>query len=176
MSEKNPKLRQANEKDTDLVADNLEMELKAVVNGEIINIEELADPVFSSKMIGDGYGIRPTGKKIYSPVSGKIEEVAMTKHAVYLSTANNIKLLIHIGIDTIKLKGEGFITSLENGMKIDQGDLLIEFNPKFIEDEGLDPVVSVIILDRKDKIIDVIVFPTKNAKANETVALKAIIH
>lgn len=156
-------------------SNTIEIELKAVIDGEIIKVEEIEDPVFSSKMIGDGYGVIPTGKNLYSPISGRIEEIASTKHAVYLSSSNNIKLLIHLGIDTIELKGEGFETTLENNMYVEKGDLLISFDPDFVIKEGLNPVVSVIILDQQGKEMDVVVYPTKKAKANETLALKAKI-
>lgn len=154
----------------------LEIELKAVIDGEIIKVEEISDPVFSSKMIGDGYGIIPTGKKLYSPVAGKIEEIALTKHAVYLSTKDDIKLLIHLGIDTIQLKGEGFETTIEKDMFVEAGDLLISFDPDFVIKEGLIPVVSVIILDKNEKQMDIVVYPATKAIANETVALEAKIY
>lgn len=158
------------------LADTIKIELKAVIDGEVIRIEEIEDPVFSSKMIGNGYGIIPTGKKLYSPISGTVEEIASTKHAVYLSGTDGLKLLIHLGIDTIELKGEGFKSQVEKGMSIEKGDLLVTFDPDFIRDKGLNPVVSVIILDQKEKEMDVIVYPTEEAKANESLALKANIY
>lgn len=172
MSEKNTQDSQNTENQANIV----EIELKAVIDGEIIKVEEIEDPVFSSKMIGDGYGIIPTGKKLYSPIAGKIEEIASTKHAVYLSTNNNVKLLIHLGIDTILLKGEGFQTTLEKGTIVEEGDLLVSFDPDFIRQEGLNPVVSVIVLGQKDQGMDVSVYPSEIAKANETIALKAKIY
>lgn len=157
------------------LSDVIDIELKAVIDGEVIKVEEIEDPVFSNKMIGNGYGIIPTGKKLYSPIVGKIEEVAETKHAIYLSTANNLKILIHIGIDTIELKGEGFESKVEKGMFVKEGDLLVVFDPEFIKEKGLNPIVSVIILDQKEKKIELVVYPVKVAKANESLALKAKI-
>lgn len=171
MSEKN----QQDSQQIENQSDSLEIELKAVTDGEIIKIDEIEDPVFSSKMIGDGYGIIPTGKTLYSPIAGKVEEIASTKHAVYLSSLDNVKLLIHLGIDTIQLNGKGFETTIEKDMFVEAGDLLVSFDPDFIRKEGLNPVVSVIILEQKEKEMDVIVYPSKNAKANETLALKAKI-
>lgn len=168
MTEANNQNRQS--KDTE---NTIEIELKAVIDGEIIKLDEIEDPVFSSKMIGDGYGIIPTGKKLYSPVTGKVEEIASTKHAVYLSTADNIKVLLHLGIDTIQLKGEGFETKIEKDMHIEKGDLLIQFDPEFIIKEGLNPVVSVIVLTQQ--ALELEVYPTKKAKANKTLALHAKI-
>lgn len=147
------------------------LELTAVVDGEIIPIEEVEDQIFAGKMIGDGFGIRPSGKKIYSPVDATIEQIASTKHAIYLSTSDNTKILIHIGIDTIELKGKGFEGNLEKGMLVKKGDVLVEFDPKFIMDEGFNPVVSVIILGESSGDSEIIVYPTEKAIANETIAL-----
>jgi len=149
------------------------LELTAVVDGEIIPMEEVEDQIFASKMIGDGYGLRPSGKNVYSPVDARIEKNASTKHTIYLSTSDNTKILIHIGIDTIELKGEGFTSDLEKGMQVSKGDLLVKFDPKYIIDEGFNPVISVIILEKSDKTREITVYPTKNAIANETIALKA---
>lgn len=154
----------------------LEIKLPAVIDGEVIRIEDIEDPVFSSKMIGDGYGIIPTGGKVYSPITGKVEEIASTSHAVYLSDENNIKNLIHLGIDTIKLKGEGFQNKLEKGMFIKKGDLLIDYDTDFIQKAGLNPVVSVVILDQKDKNMDLVVYPSKSVKSNKNIAAKAKIY
>ena len=147
------------------------LELTAVVDGEIIPIEEVEDQIFAGKMIGDGFGIRPSGKKIYSPVDATIEQIASTKHAIYLSTSDNTKILIHIGIDTIELKGKGFEGNLEKGMLVKKADVLVEFDPKFIMDEGFNPVVSVIILGESSGDSEIIVYPTEKAIANETIAL-----
>lgn len=147
------------------------LELTAVVDGQIIPIEEVEDQIFAGKMIGDGFGIRPTGKKVYSPVDATIEQIASTKHAIYLSTKDNIKILIHIGIDTIELKGQGFEGILEKGMFVNKGNVLVEFDPKFIIDEGFNPVVSVIILGESSEGKELTVYPTEHATANETIAL-----
>lgn len=165
-----------NSKNEKLKSNSRILELKAVMNGEIIRIEEVADSIFSEKMIGNGYGLLPSGKKLYSPVDGVIEEIASTKHAVYLSTNDNEKILIHIGIDTIKLDGQGFETNIESGMSVKKGDLLVTFDPDFIRESGFNPVVSVILLDQDNRQTDFIVYPKKEAQANETVALQINIH
>ncbi len=146
-------------------------EVRAVVDGEIIPIEEVNDQIFSQKLIGDGYGIHPKSQTVYSPVDGKIEQVAPTKHAVYIALNERMKLLIHIGIDTIDLKGEGFESQLKKGMPVTKGEPLIQFDPSFIKDEGLNPVISVVLLNGSTDILDFTVHPTKEAKAMETVAL-----
>lgn len=157
------------------INDFTKLELKAVVDGEIIPIEEVDDQIFAQKMIGDGFGIMPTGKEIVAPISGRIEEIASTNHAIYLSAPDGLKLLIHIGIDTIALKGEGFSSNLEKGMSILAGDILVHFDPVFIKNEGYNPVVSTVILEQADKKIEITTYPAKEAVANETIALTAKI-
>jgi len=151
------------------------LELPAVIDGTIIPIEEVEDQIFSNKMIGDGYGIRPTGKIVYSPINGKIEQIASTKHAICLSTSDNIKLLIHIGLDTIELKGKGFKSNIEKGMDVHRGDILVEIDPKFIIDEGYNPVIAVVILNQLDNS-DISIYPNSKAVGNETIALKMKIN
>ena len=150
---------------------NIRMEVIAVVDGEIIPIEEVEDQIFSRKMIGDGYGIHPTSQTVYSPVDGKIEQVAQSKHAVYIAMDDEVKLLIHIGIDTIDLKGEGFTSQLKKGEPVKKGDPLIHFDPVFIKKEGLNPVICVILLNGSQKKLNLTVQPTKEAKANKTIAM-----
>ena len=84
--------------------------LLAAQNGTIIPIEKLPDPVFSGKVLGDGYAIDPTDGKVLSPVSGTIVDVQDTLHAYCLETDDGLELLVHIGINTVELKGEGFRT------------------------------------------------------------------
>lgn len=151
------------------------IEVPAVVDGEVIPIEEVDDQIFSKKMMGDGYGIYPTGRVVYSPVAGKVEQIASTKHAIYLSMADGIKLLIHIGIDTVELKGEGFESTLKKGMVVKKGDPLVTFDPELIADEGFNPVVTVVFLNGNEAKFDLTVFPTKEAKGKQTIAMKVQI-
>ena len=150
---------------------NIRMEVTAVVDGEIIPIENVEDQIFSQKMIGDGYGIHPTSQTVYSPVDGRIEQVAQSKHAVYIAIDEEIKLLIHIGIDTIDLKGEGFTSELKKDTPVKKGDPLIHFNPTFIKEEGLNPVICVILLNGSKDKFNLTVHPEKEALANETIAM-----
>lgn len=147
------------------------IEIPAVVDGEVIPIEEVDDQIFSKKMMGDGYGINPTGDVIYAPVDGVVEQVASTKHAIYLSIEEGVKLLIHIGIDTIELKGKGFESSLEKGVSFKKGEPLVHFDPKLIADEGFNPIVTVVVLTGSEKEFDLTIFPTKEAKGKQTIAM-----
>ncbi len=83
--------------------------------------------------------------------------------------------MIHLGIDTIELKGEGFKSNLEKGMFVKKGDILVEIDPGFIKEEGFNPVVSVVILELSKTNEEIEVYPTKEAVGNETIALRARI-
>ncbi|GEN49487.1 PTS sugar transporter subunit IIA [Alkalibacterium pelagium] len=85
------------------------------VNGKVIPIDEVDDPVFSQKMMGDGFGVVPSDGDIYSPGSGKVVSVFPTQHAVGLELDNGIEVLVHIGIDTVELEGGPFDTLVKEG-------------------------------------------------------------
>ena len=95
-------------------------ELKATQTGELVDIATLPDPVFAEKMLGDGFAIKPSDDKIYSPASGTVIEVQDSLHAYGIETPDGLQLLIHIGINTVELNGEGFTTSIKKGDKIYQ--------------------------------------------------------
>lgn len=94
------------------------IELYNPVDGEVIPIEDVSDPVFSQKMMGDGYGVEPTNGEIYPPVEGEVVSVFPTKHALGLKTDNGIEVLVHIGIDTVELEGAPFEVFVSEGDKI----------------------------------------------------------
>lgn len=83
-------------------------EIYCPVNGEVLAIEAVSDPVFASKAMGDGFAVEPTDGVVYSPVIGKVTSVFPTKHAIGLVTEDGLEVLVHIGIDTVALNGEGF--------------------------------------------------------------------
>ncbi len=95
------------------------------VSGEVIDIKDIPDPVFAEKMMGDGFGIKPTSNEIVSPIDGEVVSVFPTNHAVGLKTKEGIEVLIHVGIDTVNLKGEGFTSNIKAGDKVLAGDLLL---------------------------------------------------
>lgn len=110
-------------------------DLTAMVSGQLIKIEDVKDEVFSQKMMGDGIAIIPTEGKILAPASGKITSVYPTGHAVNLSLDIGVDAIIHIGIDTVELKGKGFTKKVSNGQKVGRGDILIELDRDLISSE-----------------------------------------
>src|SRR5690625_4943680 len=95
-----------------------DVELYNPVDGEVIPIEEVSDPVFSQKMMGDGYGVEPTNGEIYSPIDGEVVSVFPTKHALGLKTDNGIEVLVHIGVDTVELEGDPIEILVSEGDKV----------------------------------------------------------
>lgn len=127
-------------------------ELKAYVTGKTITIEEVADGVFSEKVLGDGMAICPEDGKLYAPADGKVVTVMEdTKHACGLELADGIQILLHVGIDTVEMNGKGFIYHVSEGQEVKTGDLLIEFDREVIKAEGCrDTVVMVVVENSND--------------------------
>ena len=144
-------------------------ELKAMVNGEVISVTEVKDDVFSSCMLGKGIAIHPTDGVVVAPVDGEIS-VTMegTNHAVGIRIAEGFDLLIHIGLDTVSLNGEGFTSHISMGQKVKAGDKLITFDKALVESKGLCSDVILISLD--NPALPALDFKTgMTASAGETV-------
>ena len=114
-------------------------------NGDFVPIEEVSDPVFSQKMMGDGFGVDPSDGKIYSPGKGKVVSVFPTKHAVGVELDNGIEVLVHIGIDTVELKGDPFETVVEEGDLVEPGTLLSTVDLDKLAAAGKETTVIVIL-------------------------------
>ena len=136
------------------------------VKGEVENIEKSVDATFASKMMGDGLAIKPAEGKLYAPMDCKVESIFSTGHAVTLSSKEGVNILIHIGVDTVNLEGKGFTKHVKDGDEIKAGDLLIEFDPDYIKDQGLSDQTMLIIMDSDDMEID---FDLGNKDAKERV-------
>lgn len=130
------------------------VEIASAVDGIIMPIEAVKDPVFASKAMGDGIGITPANGKVYAPFDGVAEAVFPTGHAVGLRGTCGLEVLIHIGIDTVQMEGRGFKAHIKQGDSVKKGDLLVEFDKAMIESEGYDPTVMVILtnMDQVEKL------------------------
>lgn len=128
------------------------LELKAYLSGKTIGIEEVKDDVFSSKMMGDGIAIIPTTDLVKAPADGKIVVVMKeSKHAVGIKFENGVEALIHVGIDTVSMKGEGFELFVEEGDNVKEGDSLIKFDLELIKQRGFATDTMLIITDNAGK-------------------------
>ncbi|WP_297280610.1 sucrose-specific PTS transporter subunit IIBC [uncultured Anaerococcus sp.] len=149
----NPKANQTDFPDKVNTMDNVAIEVLEVfapIKGYVKPIDQSLDEAFKSKALGDGVAIDIVDNKIYAPINGVIESVFPTKHAIGLSTTNGINILIHAGIDTVSLNGEGFKTYVKDGDAVNKGDLLMEMDPEFIESKGLSTQTMLIFMDLDD--------------------------
>ena len=119
------------------------------VDGELIPISQVSDPTFAEKMLGDGVAIIPSSNEIKAPADGDIAMVFDTNHAASIVT-NGIELLVHCGIDTVNLKGEGFSAHTETGAKVKLGDALLSMDLDLIKEKGYDTVIPIIVLNTTD--------------------------
>lgn len=126
----------------------------APLAGKAIQLDEVSDPVFAKKMLGDGMAIIPESSIVYSPVNGKITMFAETKHAIGLVTEEGVEILIHIGIDTVTLKGTGFKSLVADGDQVKVGTPLVEVDLATLKKHALDPTTMVIVTNSKEFTID----------------------
>lgn len=123
---------------------NKGLEVDATVDGELIPITEVKDDVFSTKMLGDGYAIKPTSGEIHSPVEGDISTLFPTKHAIGIKTKEGLEILVHLGIDTVELNGAPFEMKIQKGDHVIAGQLLGTMDLKQVTDSGRDDSVIVV--------------------------------
>ncbi|QJC34689.1 PTS glucose transporter subunit IIA [Enterobacteriaceae endosymbiont of Donacia crassipes] len=125
----------------------------APISGKIINIEKVPDMVFSDKIVGDGIAIDPIGNIIVSPVDGIIGKIFDTNHAFSIKTNNNIELFIHFGIDTINLKGQGFIRKFDLNKTniVKKGEIIIELDLEFLK-KMAKSIYTPIVISNIEKI------------------------
>ncbi|WAI11835.1 MAG: PTS glucose transporter subunit IIA [Buchnera aphidicola (Macrosiphum albifrons)] len=121
------------------------IEIIAPLSGEIIKIEDVPDHVFSKKIVGDGIAIKPSGNQMLAPVNGKIGKIFDTMHAFSIISEDNVELFVHFGIDTVKLKGEGFKKKAKDNQKVKIGDEIITFDLDFLTEKAQSILTPVVI-------------------------------
>ena len=144
-------------------------EVHSVADGQVINIEDVKDPVFSQKMMGDGFAVEPENGHIVSPVAGKVTSVFPTKHALGLVTDNGLEVLVHIGLDTVSLEGKPFEVKVTEGQTVAAGDLLVEADLDAIRAAGRE-TSTIVVFTNADTIKSVKVEHTGKLAANAPVA------
>lgn len=113
--------------------------------GKVCPLTEVPDPAFAKKMIGDGIAIEPTGDAVYAPVDGTVLSVFETEHAIVFENTEHIRLLLHIGIGSMRLQGEGFTAHVKNGQQVKAGDRLLSLDLDYIRQKA-DALVSPIVM------------------------------
>lgn len=123
------------------------VEIQSPLDGVIIDITEVPDAVFAGKIVGDGCAVIPSGNKVVSPIDGKIVTVMDSLHAYCIEGKDGINIMIHIGIDTVNLKGEGFKAFVKVGDEVKIGDLIAEVDFNLISEKGYSTHTPVVILE-----------------------------
>ncbi|WP_226581638.1 PTS glucose transporter subunit IIA [Halobacillus litoralis] len=130
-----------------------EEQIVAPVNGKVVSLDEVDDPVFSQRMMGDGVAVEPTDGKVVSPVSGEIVQLFPTNHAVGIKTKSGVEVLVHIGLETVSMEGEGFEGHVKTGDKVQAGDELITFDMNLVKEKAKSTITPVVITNFDD-IVD----------------------
>jgi PTS system sucrose-specific IIC component len=124
--------------------------LGSPLKGEAILMSDVPDPTFAAEVLGPGAAVKPSEGKVVAPADGEIGMIFDTKHAVALNLDNGMEILIHIGINTVELNGEGFTAHVADGDKVKKGQTLITFDKAFIESKGYNSTTPVIVTNADD--------------------------
>ncbi|HFI0461794.1 TPA: beta-glucoside-specific PTS transporter subunit IIABC [Streptococcus suis] len=130
------------------------------LSGQILPLEKVNDATFSKKMLGDGVAIIPKDGKVYAPFDGAVTSLFPTKHAIGLTSDEGVELLIHFGLETVELKGRGFVSHVSDGEKVEKGQLMLEVDVEMLVAEGYDIVTPVVVTNTQE-YLDVLLLSTK---------------
>ncbi|ORP07207.1 PTS glucose/maltose transporter subunit IIBCA [Streptococcus mitis] len=144
-------------------------EVYSVVDGQVVALEQVKDPVFAQKMMGDGFAVEPANGNIVSPVSGTVSSIFPTKHALGLVTEAGLEVLVHIGLDTVSLEGKPFTVHVAEGQKVAAGDLLVTADLDAIRAAGRE-TSTVVVFTNGDAIKSVKLEKTGSLAAKTAVA------
>lgn len=139
------------------------------MKGKLISLEAVDDFMFAQKMLGDGFAIKPPANEVYAPISGKITALFPTGHAYGITQKNGIEILLHLGIDTVELGGDGFISKVSVGENVKQGQLLAEMDIEFLKSKQVD-VTSMLVFTSGQKVE--LLKENKTVEALETQIIK----
>ncbi|MBR2564566.1 MAG: PTS beta-glucoside transporter subunit IIBCA [Paenibacillus sp.] len=149
------------------------LEIASPIHGTVVDLEQVPDPAFSEKHMGEGIAIEPSEGKVYAPFDGVVAHVMdKSKHAVILEHATGVQLLVHVGINTVGLKGNGFVTHVKSGEPVVAGQLLIEFDMDTIREAGLPLITPVLIPSGIETIASVTALSSGPVQANGEKVLK----
>ncbi|MGC5773114.1 beta-glucoside-specific PTS transporter subunit IIABC [Paenibacillus pabuli] len=143
---------------------NNRYEILSPMAGEVVQLKEINDVTFAGEHMGKGIAIRPTSGRVVSPISGVVQTVYRTKHAIGLVSDDGVEMLIHIGQDTVQLKGQHFTVHVKDGDRVNPGDLIVEFDLQAIKDAGFETVTPIIITNTSN-YLDVV--GTEDASVQE---------
>lgn len=124
------------------------------LNGQVLSLEQVPDPVFSQKMMGEGVAIMPTGGDVVAPIDGTVVLISKTKHAIGIRTKDNTEVLIHVGLETVTLKGEGFTVFVNEGDAVSVGQKLIAVDWNLIKEKVPSIITPIVITNSAERSVD----------------------
>lgn len=127
-------------------------ELKSPVPGELISLEKVTDPVFSGGIMGPGFAIIPESDELYSPTIGKVKSIFPTKHAIGIESQDGREILVHLGIDTVELNGQGFTLFVKEGDQLDYQTKLVKIDREYLKTQGKEDTVIILFPEEKQKL------------------------
>lgn len=148
---------------------NNEVALFAPANGQVIALSKTSDPIFNQGTMGDGFGLEPQDQTVVAPVSGTVSMIAETKHAIGIITAEGLEVLVHMGIDTVGLKGEPFTITVENGQEITAGEQIASMDLEMVKAKGLDTTIMTLVTN-SNSTLDGLDVTEGNCAAGDQVA------
>lgn len=153
-----------------------EVALYSPASGEVIALSKTSDPIFNQGTMGEGFGVVPNDKFVVAPVSGTVSMIAETKHAIGIITETGLEVLIHMGVDTVGLKGKLFTVTVENGQVVKAGDQIATMDIDFVKAEGLDTTIMTLVTNSNSTLagLDVTEGPCEAGTLAAQAYLKAV--
>lgn len=141
--------------------------IMAPLNGEVIPLEQVPDPTFSEKMLGDGVAIVPRDGLVVSPVKGEVVQLFSTKHAIGIRSEKGLEILIHVGLETVSMNGEGFESYVSKGDRVTVGQPVIRFSLETVR-ENAKSTITPIVITNPEFINSIQIETNKEVRASET--------
>ncbi|MED5524157.1 PTS glucose transporter subunit IIA [Gallaecimonas pentaromativorans] len=126
------------------------IDITAPVSGELVDIEAVPDVVFADKIVGDGIAIKPSSHQVVAPVNGTIGKIFETNHAFSIESEDGVEIFVHIGIDTVELKGEGFVRVAQEGQQVKRGEPVLECDLAFLQEHARSILTPVVVSNMDD--------------------------
>lgn len=152
--------------DTMTSNDHLESDIYSPLNGSIVPLSKVNDPIFAEEMMGKGLAIQPESDEVRAPIAGTVSMVTISKHAIGITSSDGIELLIHVGLDTVKLNGKGFELLVSENEKVDVGQPILKFDANYIKEQGYD-IITPILITNSSEFEEIFVNDSQNIKVKD---------
>lgn len=142
----------------------------APLDGEVLSLEDVPDPMFADKMMGEGFAIIPTSETLVSPIKGTVIQIFPTKHAVGLRSVEGLEILIHVGLNTVDLQGDGFEQLVEVDQQVEPGEPLLHVDLNLLQSKNINPVTPIVVTNAQTALERVELIPPDNKITREHIA------